>query len=186
MSVNELIKTKNYEKVIGKIRRHPITFVPAILLNLLLMVMPAGLYFIFIDNFSQWLAEPAVFTAVILLASFYELFIIIFFYSRFIIFYLDVLIVTNDRMVDIDQTSLFGRTVAEIDLYQIQDATSEVNGFFPTLFNYGNVRVQTAGTLPNLTIINVRDPHTLRQHLLDLAAEDKKFHAGQVNAANDK
>ena len=184
--MNELIKTKDYEKVIGKTRRHPITFVPAILLNILLMVAPAGLYFIFIDNFSEWLAEPAVFAAVILLASFYELFILIFFYSRFVIFYLDLLIITNDRLLDIDQINLFARTMAEVDLYQVQDATSEIKGFFPTLFNYGDVIIQTAGPSPAITIHDTANPNELRQLILDLSSDDKKYHAEQNNEASGK
>ena len=80
-------------------------------------------------------------------------------------------------MVDIEQKSLFGRTVAEVDLYQIQDATSEVNGIFASMFNYGNVHVQTAGSIPNFILHNVPNPHVLRQQILDLSAEDKKLHS---------
>ncbi len=87
---------------------------------------------------------------------------------------------TNDRLVDIDQNSLFSRTVAEVDLYQVQDATSEVKGVFATLFNYGSVIIQTAGALPKFTLHNIPRPHNIREMILDLSAEDKKYHSEQV------
>ena len=84
-------------------------------------------------------------------------------------------------MVDIDQITLFARKIAEVDLYQIQDASSEVKGFWGTLFNYGHVNIQTAGSIPKFSMENVPRPHQLRRTILDLAAEDKKYHRNGNN-----
>jgi len=51
-----------------------------------------------------------------------------------------------------------------------------IKGFFATLFKYGNLEIQTAGTVPKFIMENVPHPHELRQRLLDLAAEDKRHH----------
>jgi hypothetical protein len=85
-------------------------------------------------------------------------------------------VVTNDRMVDIRQISLFARTISEVDLYQIQDVSSEVKGFFASAFNYGNVHLQTAGPVPKFIIYNVPNPDKVRQAIIELASEDKKYH----------
>ena len=176
MGINSFIHKKSYEKVLRALRRHPITFVPALLLFIVLLILPVGLYFIISWNFSAWLQSEAGFTVLVLFGSAYCLSILLYIFTYFITFYLDVLIITNDRLVDIDQLSLFARTIAEVDLYQIQDATSEVKGIFPTLFNYGNLIIQTAGALPKFTLLNIRDPHHLRGELLTLAEEDRKYH----------
>ena len=44
------------------------------------------------------------------------------------------MIITNDRMVDMEQNGLLARTVAEADLYLIQDVTSEIKGLFGSIF----------------------------------------------------
>jgi hypothetical protein len=75
-----------------------------------------------------------------------------------------------------EQKSLFHRTISEVDLYQIQDATSEVHGLLPSLFNYGDIVLQTAGPVPKFYFRNVANPNGLREQILRLAAEDKKFH----------
>lgn len=176
MNINNFINRKSYEDRLHILRRHPITFLPTVLLYIGLILVPLGVYFLIINIFPNLLIGPVSRPLLVFFASAYYLSILLFFYSYFLEFYLDATIVTNDRMVDIEQVSLFGRTVAEVDLYQIQDATSAVNGVFPSLFNYGNVVVQTAGSIPKFTIQDVPRPHDVRQMLLDLASADKKYH----------
>ena len=127
-------------------------------------------------NYPDILIHEIYFPLGVLLFSTYYLSICLFFYSYFVAFYLDMWVITNDRMVDIRQITLFARSVAELDLYQIQDATSEVKGVFPSLFDYGNVAIQTAGAHAQFMLLNVPHPHQLREMILDLAAEDKKYH----------
>lgn len=182
MGIESFLHTKSYEKILYRLRRHGFTFIPAVLLFIVLLILPLGLYWIIVSNFIAWLEDPTSFALLVLFASIYYLSVFLYFYTYFVTFYLDVLIVTNDRMVDIDQNSLFSRTVAEVDLYQIQDATSEIKGIFATLFNYGNVVIQTAGALPKFSLHNIPDPHGVRQRLLDLSAEDKKYHSAQAIA----
>lgn len=176
MNLISFIRKKAYERFIGTIRRHPITFVPFVAGFIGLSIIPFVIAWMMPDLLPNLFQGPISLPLSVLAASVYYLMVIIFFYSYFVTFYLDMWIVTNDRLVDVRQVSLFARTVAELDLYQIQDATSDVRGFWHTLFNYGDVTLQTAGSIPRFVIRNVPRPHEVRQMLLDLAAEDKRFH----------
>jgi len=177
MGIDSFIHAKSYEKIIYRLRRHWFTFLPALGLFIVLLAIPVGMYWLLGANFPTWLTGTISYPLLVLFASIYYLSVILYFFTYFVTFYLDVLIMTNDRLVDIDQNSLFSRTVAEVDLYQVQDATSEVKGIFATLFNYGNVIIQTAGALPKFTLHNIPKPHDIRQQILDLSAEDKKYHS---------
>ncbi|MCX6779795.1 MAG: PH domain-containing protein [Candidatus Magasanikbacteria bacterium] len=176
-SVSSLIKIKSYEHVVHVIRRHGVTFIPYILLFLILICIPVIAYYLFEAAFTNVLQGPQATPIVVLAGSTYYLALALFFYSFFVEFYLDCWILTNDRLVDVRQISLFARTIAEVDLYQIQDVSSEIKGFFPSIFNYGDVYLQTAGPVPKFILLNVPNPDGLRQQILDLASEDKKFHA---------
>ena len=176
MNVNSFIHRKPYETKLIIARRHFITFVPTILLFILLMLAPSGVYLLVNNVGFNILESPAARAISVLLSSAYLLSVIMFFYSFFIEFYLDVTIITNDRMVDIEQGGLFSRTVSEVDLYQIQDASSVVKGIFPSIFGYGTVTVQTAGPVPKFIMEDVSHPHEMRQILLDLSSIDKQFH----------
>jgi hypothetical protein len=85
-----------------------------------------------------------------------------------IMYYLNVQIVTNERVVDITQTSLLHHTISELHLSNLQDVTGEVKGFFPTFLNYGDVFLQTAGESKRFEFCLVPNPTAVEKLILDL------------------
>lgn len=176
MHLSDLIRQKSYEKVIYRLRRHPITFVPIAALFVVLALVPLFLYGLVVIVFPDLLIGPVSYPLLVLLGSLYLLTMYLFFYVRFLEYYLDVWVVTNDRIVDIEQFGLFSRTVTELDLFRIQDATVEMHGVFPTIFNYGDIHVKTASTNMDIIFRNVPNPNVIREHLIELSKEDRKYH----------
>jgi hypothetical protein len=85
-----------------------------------------------------------------------------------VMYYLNVQIVTNERVVDITQTSLLHHTISELHLSNLQDVTGEVKGFFPTFLNFGDVYLQTAGESKRFEFCMVPDPTAVEKLILDL------------------
>src|SRR3989339_208136 len=135
---------KDNEKVLLFFRRHWITVVKIILLSLFIALIPIIFYLLFARGYA-YLEIPAFRAIYFLLNSIYALFIILFAFTNFIDYYLDVWIVTNLRIINIEQKGLFAREMSEKDLGRMQDITSDVKGFLPTILNYGDVHIQTAG-----------------------------------------
>lgn len=77
-------------------------------------------------------------------------------------YYLDVWIVTNERIVNVEQKGLFVRNVSELKISKIQDITTEVMGFIPTVLNFGDVHIQTAGEESRFLFRNVPDPYRIK------------------------
>ncbi|OGH69630.1 MAG: hypothetical protein A2754_04205 [Candidatus Magasanikbacteria bacterium RIFCSPHIGHO2_01_FULL_47_8] len=177
MHLTQFIHQKSYEHIVYQMRRHPVTFIPTLIGFLLLLAVPVVVYWLIGRVFPTLLEGSVSYPLVILAGSLFYLSVILFFYTYFITFYLDLLIVTNDRLLHIEQEGLFARTISELDLYQVQDVTSEVKGVFPSLFGYGNLLVQTAGAKEVFRMVDIPHPENLRQAILDLAEEDRKFHA---------
>ena len=179
MSIGKIFTLKSYEKKVFCLRRHVITFLPAILLYILALAIPVGIAIYFGLGNGKNILEADYAPLLILLGGVYLLAVTLFFFAYFVDFYLDVLFVTNDRLVDMEQNNLFARTVSEVDLYRIQDVTSEVKGVAAHIFNYGTLTIQTAGAKQQFKIHNIPDPHRLRQQILDLADADRKYHQQQ-------
>ena len=59
-------------------------------------------------------------------------------------YYLDLWIITNQRIVDINQKGLFNREVSEFMLDKVQDVTVEIPDMLATFMKYGNLKIQTA------------------------------------------
>ena len=168
--LSETINQQPHERILFLLRRHPITFAAKIILCLFLFLLPFLLRPLMIDP----LADPFWGPLLILLGSAYLLLVTVFFHALFIDYYLDIWIVTNDRIIDVHQSGLFKHTVSELDLKQVQDVTSETVGIFGTFFNYGTVRIQTAGAKQRFDFQNIAKPHEIRGKILKLAELDAR------------
>lgn len=78
-------------------------------------------------------------------------------------YYLDVLIVTNRRIIDIEQVGLFSRDTSELHLENIEDMHVEIKGLVASFLNYGKLQVQTSSETLEFVMNNIRDPHRVQE-----------------------
>jgi hypothetical protein len=82
-------------------------------------------------------------------------------------YYFDVWIITNERIVNIEQKGLFLREASDLEFSKIQDVTTEVIGLIPTVLNYGDVYVQTAGEVERFKFRQVPDPYGIKSLIME-------------------
>ncbi len=80
--------------------------------------------------------------------------------------WLDVWIVTNRRIIDVEQKGFFIRQVSSFPLDRIQDVTYEVSGLIATWLNFGNVRIQTASISDDFIMRQVPHPNAVKDALM--------------------
>lgn len=97
------------------------------------------------------------------------IFIWLFGFLMWIDYYFDVWIITNERIVNIEQKGLFVRHISELNFSRIQDVTAEVEGILPTVLNYGDVLVQTAGEESRFIFRQVADPYQVKDMVMKLS-----------------
>lgn len=85
--------------------------------------------------------------------------------------YGDVYVMTNYRIIDVEQEGFFHRKMSEASLLRIQDVSFQISGIWQTFFDYGTVLVQTAGSVDNVDMNNIADP--AYQTKLLLQAQEK-------------
>jgi hypothetical protein len=105
---------------------------------------------------------------VTLASQVYTLGLVMTLFLIWVFYYLNIQIITNLRIVDIDQHGLFSRRISELHIDKIEDVTSESNGPVATVFQYGNVFVQTAGTVDRFEFDRVPAPEQIEKIILDL------------------
>lgn len=174
MHLGHLIKQKGYEKIVYLLRRHPLVMARGLLVFAILASLPVAGYYFFEPAIAVYFENVLLKIIIVLGGSIYALSVWLFVFSAFLDYYLDLWIVTNDRIMNIEQHGLFGRTVSELDLSNIQDVTSEIKGIFATIFNYGEVHIQTAAEEKRFVFEQISNPHEVRKTILDLVAEDKR------------
>ncbi|MBK6319619.1 MAG: PH domain-containing protein [Dehalococcoidia bacterium] len=70
----------------------------------------------------------------------------------------DIWAVTNQRLVDSIRRHWFHHEMASADLVDVQDMRVVREGILHTMLNFGDVRCQTAGEVPNFVLDGIPDP----------------------------
>lgn len=86
---------------------------------------------------------------------------------QYLSWYRDRFIVTNQRIVDIDQRGMFNRQVSECELDKIQNLTHSVKGVFATMLNFGTIIVQSSGA-HDLSLNHIADPAGVQEEITKL------------------
>ena len=97
----------------------------------------------------------------------------------FLNWYYNVYLITDRRVVDVDFLGLLRYASTEAELRQIQDVEHDQSGLWQMLFNYGNVKIQTAGVHQNLTFEKVPKAHRVADIITDLLPEERAMEESQ-------
>ncbi len=159
------------EKINLFLRRHPLSFAGFALTVLGMIVLPFLIGGMAIASNAIILEGPLDNKIIVVAASAYLLFCLGLFLIGWMNYYLDVYIITDRRVIDIDQEGLFTRSISSIDLIDVEDVKASVDGFLETYFNYGNVFVQTAGEIQNIDFKYVPSPYNLSREVMDYHEE---------------
>lgn len=134
------------ERVVLLLRRHWTIIAKHLIQLVASLCLPPVILTVLLlfSNFTFIPGELAYILAVEFL-SVYFLFAFLFYFESFVDYHLDIWVVTDQRIVSIEQNGLFKRVISEVNILQIQDVTSEVNGGTQTFLDFGQVYIQTAG-----------------------------------------
>ncbi len=99
-------------------------------------------------------------------------------FNTFTLYFLNVWILTTERIIEVRQPRYFSRRVSSFFLSRVQDVTSDVEGFLGTLLDFGFIHVETAGEDAAFEMHGIRHPRGLRDMILREIDEVHRNHAG--------
>lgn len=159
------------ENIILLVRRHFVTNVPWITTSLILIILIPFILplaaliipFLHISLFAQ--------TALILFG-----YIVLYGYVliNFSIWYFNVTLITNMRIIDVDITGILFRNVAETKLNLVQDVSYTQIGVIRSFFDYGDILIQTAGEFLNFNIDRAPNPAEIIQIIGELIGKERR------------
>lgn len=148
------------EHIVAIFRKHPFYMWMSGLKYVVLAILPAliGTWISsFLGNFETYsLALYLVFLIILWVTFFIE----------WTDFMLDTWILTNDRMIDVEQIALFSRRMSTLSLDRIQDITIQELGLFDTFLGIGTVFIQTAGAEKEFKIWGMRNPAEVKEIIM--------------------
>jgi membrane protein YdbS with pleckstrin-like domain len=139
------------EEVVLFLRQHPVTMIPWIALVLFALTLPS--VFVFFPPFATL---PGGYQFVVTLM--WYLFVFGFALAKFMGWFFNIYILTDERIVDIDFVNILYRKVSTAKIEDIQDVNVATSGAFQTFFNYGNISIQTAAEVPEFEFVSIPRP----------------------------
>jgi hypothetical protein len=156
------------EKIILFLRRHFFTNVGWILATFCLILVPFFAYSFFDFGFI-----PLGFRVMGIIG--WYLLTFAFGFERFLSWFFNVNIVTDQRIIDVNFPSILYKDISETKLENVQDISSKTGGFVRSFLNYGDVMIQTAGALPELNFEAVPHPDKVAEVINDLQSGRKDY-----------
>jgi len=152
------------EKILIKTRRHRYIFFSEIarFVSIITLLFAAGFFLLIFFPGVPYMPHLVSIVLIVSALIFWTLG-----FMEWIDYYLDVWIVTTDRVLDIELLGFFRREVSEFKLSRVQDVTVNIHGFLATTINYGDVHIQTAGALRQFIFRQIPNPHEVRRILIE-------------------
>ena len=96
---------------------------------------------------------------------------------------LDLIIVTNKRVINLDQVSFMERTVSETNLAQVQDVEGRASGVLGNVLDFGTLEIQTAAEKVVFRIHEIPHPFKTAREIMKLRDEsiEKNPHFNAIN-----
>jgi uncharacterized membrane protein YdbT with pleckstrin-like domain len=162
-NVNFETKDKE-EKIILMLRQHPIVNLGWILMAVLLFFTP-----FILERLGVLTYLPSGYPLIVKMVFFLVTFI--YAVEGFFRWYFNVFFITTKRVMDVDFFNLIDRKVTFAEIGNIQDVTYMTSGAIGTVFNFGNVLIQTASEIPELIFERVPSPERVANVLDDLRTD---------------
>lgn len=134
------VTLKPEEEVLEIVHASIVPRLPRLLLLVVLLLLP---FFLMFPLFSLGLAGVAVFFALLFLGVLLSL-------RAYLRWNHTALVITDRRLVDIERRGLFDRVVTQAPFSQVDEVSYRIRGVWSTLFRYGSLRVQLAGSAADI------------------------------------
>jgi len=165
-------------------RRHPIVLqlqiFPFLLIFFFLLLLIFILFFkklnwpqILIENFPQILQIRLNFLLIFIFSLFLPIIWVLIFYLV-TQYYLTYWVITNKRIISKRLVSLFNVREETISLDKIQDLTVFVKGILPSIYHFGDLKIETAGEKGQFLLDQIEDPEIVKQIIFEAQIDYQK------------
>ncbi len=140
------------EEIALILRKHKFTWLPWLVPSVILLFLPFVMKALLGGRYNFPInIDGGIVTALVLL---WVIVVVFYIFEKFLLWYFSADLVTNQRIIDMRFVFPFYKKVSQLSLTRIQDMSDVTNGFFPSVFNYGDLRVETAGETSPIQIVH--------------------------------
>ena len=165
------VKLQSDEHLIMRVRRHTVFLQTKLLSVAIVGAIPVVILLVLSFRMGVALLIPAAIWAV---AAIIVGYFVWYRYEN------DEWIITNQRLIDSLKRSWFDQHLVSTDLIQIEDMSVSKSGFLQTMFDYGDLRCETAGHTANFVLHGIPDPASVLD-IVDTARDQARQKLANVS-----
>ncbi len=167
-----------HETILIFLRKHFITNVPWLLLTVTLVVLPFLLQYIVqyihFNAFSLFLFSQVQLRIAL---TFYLILVFTYAFIKFLGWYYNISLITQERVLDIELDDLVTKTVSATKISLVQDVHYEQTGTLRSFLDYGDVLIQTAAAKDIFVVNSVPKPELVMKIVEDLIGKQSAVEA---------
>lgn len=145
----EKIELEPGEEVLKVVRKHWFVIITELVGIFMMLIFPFFILFLFAvfsERFLTFDISIADYTTLTVFAvAAWSVITLMAGFTVWTHYYLDLWIITDRRIILVDQIHFFNRNVSIFRLERLQDIEFYISGVIPTLLNFGTIKAQTAG-----------------------------------------
>ncbi|MDQ5885985.1 MAG: hypothetical protein QG628_382 [Patescibacteria group bacterium] len=170
-------KVDSDEKLLAVIKRHPFGIIKMYVTVVVGLVFAGLLLAMILPGIIPREENEAIYSVIAILAvTIMGLMAFILFVAT-IIYFRSKIVLTDKTITQTLQNGLFNRKISQLAVTNIEDVTAQKNGFFPTMFNYGRLMIETAGEQINFHFDYCPNP----DHYAKLILDSRQQYIGQFD-----
>ena len=153
------------EKVLFVLKQHPFGIILIYIISITAFIIALAMTSYLLPSMFSSASEVYILWFVIALGAALILFVVLILSS--FVYNQSKLTLTNKKIVQIAQKSIFDRKISHLSLANIEDVTSDQRGILANMFNFGTIKVETAGEQANFIFVLCPDPHRVARIILE-------------------
>jgi membrane protein YdbS with pleckstrin-like domain len=158
MDIRKLVRNiKDEEEVVGVFHQFWISLFWHWIGGLLILLAP----FFFLYLFLRWGTIGSAILVILFLIGFFWLL------RTWRVWKYTMLVLTDERLIVVNQVGFFDRSVSQVDLGKINDVSYRKKGFLQTIFRFGSIAIQASG-LEKIVLNNLSNPSFIQQEIFNL------------------
>lgn len=174
MKIDQLIELDPNERILMVVKRHWSGLIPTIFSATVIFIAGlAGVFALsrFRDSVEQIVSLPIAILGLLVLVAFllFVMGISVWVYTH------NMMVVTNEKVVQLLYFSLFNRQISRLILQDIQDVTYRQTGILSRFFKYGTLHMETAGEAANFDFPYAVNPHEVSQRIGAMCEELRRL-----------
>lgn len=127
-------------------------------------ILPIGVYYV-LQYLNWYLSIKDIFW---FLAIIYYFFLWCALFYNLMLYFLNIIIVSNKRVINNQQLGFFQYQTSELEIQKIQDVQAKVEGFWAAILHFGDLEIQTAGTQNKFYFYTLPSPEKIKQLIISL------------------